>query len=691
MACTGSQPVVEPTPPPRVDLVLITIDTARADRIGAYGDPLARTPNLDALASQSVLFREARTPVPLTLPAHASILSGRYPHEHGLRDNGGFRLDDDVPLIAEQLQAAGWHTGAFVGAYVLDGAWGLDRGFDVYGDDFHPEQVAQAAAFGAVERPGREVVQNALAWWDATDGPRFLWVHLFDAHRPYEPSADWKGDPYRGEMFEVDRALRPLLQTVGPDAVVVVAGDHGEGLWDHGELEHGLHLSRSVVRVPLLIRPPGGVNTSTPAVPRQLPNRPAQWAPVDGIGPEGLVLDVVPDAPVAAIVVDTPVSLVDIAPTLMALADVPFEGSGRSLVATLRGESLSTVPVFTESLYPWLHYGWTAPFAVRTESLVLRTEGDARFEPSDPWQQSPGPADGAALDALSADYTEVQAGALSTEEAEMIRALGYATSTPSGREPRPVRMDLLYDVARAQGKLGSDPRQAADELMAAVAEDGGLVDAWFSLGAARLALADGTGAKEAYERVIALDPGHVLALNNLVIIHRALGEHDAALAVVDRLMALNPTDARWHRHRVDLYGRKEDPARVRDAAAQGLELVPTDPYLHYMAGLAALQLGDAEAALVSLSRAREHGSIAPDLPMWEGKAHQELGHVDEAVEAYRQVAAGGDIRPVVAAGMLLAENKRCNDALPFLLTALERGLSDPTVLQTYRDCGGIGY
>ena len=206
------------------NVVIITLDTTRADRLGFYGDPLARTPNLDRFAEDAVVFREAFTPVPLTLPAHASLLSGWYPSRHGVRDNGGYRVAKDVPLIQEELKAAGYHTGAFVASYVLDGAWGLERGFDRYFDDFHPEDVRKADRFGAVERPAREVIREALAWWEAPERaghPKMMWVHLFDAHTPYEPPADWKGDPYRGEIFGVDRALRPLLSSLTGDEMVI--------------------------------------------------------------------------------------------------------------------------------------------------------------------------------------------------------------------------------------------------------------------------------------------------------------------------------------------------------------------------------------------------------------------------------------------------------------------------------------
>ena len=272
IACTPA-----PIPPPpvaataRPDILLVTIDTLRADRVGAYGDPLAKTPTLDGLAADAALFRQAHSVTPLTLPSHASMLTGRYPVHHGLRDNGGFRLEDAVPTLATALQDAGYTTGAFVSAFVLDGAWGLDRGFSTYRDPFHPQKVAQVGAFGEVELPSAEVVNAAAAWWREAEAPRFAWVHLYDPHTPWREHPDWDGDPYRGEVAFADTLLRRLIELTDNEDLVIVTSDHGEGLWDHGEREHGLLLSPSVTRVPLIVRPPGGGEPRSGALPTALP------------------------------------------------------------------------------------------------------------------------------------------------------------------------------------------------------------------------------------------------------------------------------------------------------------------------------------------------------------------------------------------------------------------------------------
>lgn len=706
-ACTGAPPPSDTAPaePERPDVVIITLDTTRADRLGFYGDPLARTPNLDVFAKSGVVFREASTPVPLTLPAHTSLFSGSYPARHGLRDNGGFTVGEGVPLLAERLQSQGYATGAFVASYVLDSAWGLDRGFDRYHDEFHPEAVRKAARFGAVERPAREVVREALAWWEDpahASQPRLMWVHLFDAHTPYEPPSDWRGDPYRGEIFEMDRALRPLLQSLPDDAVVVITADHGENLWDGQELEHGIVLTRSTTRVPLVIRPPGGIEGEVAAPVRTPPPRPDAWAPVEGLSPEGLVLDVVPDAPVGGRVIETPVSLVDVMPTVLELVgvEVPSPIDGRSLVPALSGESLTATPVYSESVAPYTHYGWSAQHVARTDAqLALRDAGDALYDPvADPWWQAP--LDEAVPAALTT-FLDAQSqgwqnpgGSVDPTTARALEALGYATAQiqpvegplPSSR----TRMDRLHRLLLAQGMMVSEPERAAETMQALVDQDPTLVDAWFSLGGLRWRQGDLEGALAGMDKVLELAPYHPLATNNRVVLLRELERSDEALTYARGLVEAHPADARWHRHVVDLLGRREAPLEVAAAAEKGIAGVGEDPYLLYMLGLARMQTNDPSGAVEALKRSRAAGTEAQDVGLWLGVAYQKQGLIDEAVEAWKDQAnlTPTDPRALVAAALLLVENDRCPDAMPLLMTLQHRGVRDARIGAAVDTCTG---
>ena len=245
------------------DVVLVTIDTLRADHVGAYGSRRGATPNLDALAARGVLVEDAVVQVPQTRPSHASIFTGLYPFEHGLRDNASAGLSPRFETLATVLKAAGYQTAAFIGAYPVSRASGLARGFDFYGDPFRGD-LESPTDDSPNERPASDVVDEALAWLrrPRSPSPLFLWVHLFDPHHPYEPPAPFASrfakEPYDGEVAFADSQLKRLLDALDrSDAsgrrLTVVTSDHGEGLGDHGEDEHHLFVYDSTLKVPLIL------------------------------------------------------------------------------------------------------------------------------------------------------------------------------------------------------------------------------------------------------------------------------------------------------------------------------------------------------------------------------------------------------------------------------------------------------
>src|SRR5690242_1057922 len=249
----------------RLNLVVVTLDTTRADRLGAYGWQNAGTPTFDSLAKSGVLFEHATTAAPLTLPAHSTIFTGRFPPEHGVRDNGGYFLNASETTLAETLKAHGYATGGFIAAYVLDSKWGINQGFDTYFDDFDLSKY-KVLSMGAIQRPGNEVVDHALPWIAQHRGaPFFAWIHLYDAHTPYDPPSPFRErypeDPYQGEISFADSQVGRLVQSLADQGlldrtVIVVIGDHGESLGDHGEKSHGFFIYESTTHVPMLIHAP---------------------------------------------------------------------------------------------------------------------------------------------------------------------------------------------------------------------------------------------------------------------------------------------------------------------------------------------------------------------------------------------------------------------------------------------------
>ncbi len=240
------------------DIILLTIDTVRADSVGFAGNARVKTPFLDRLASDGVVFTNAHAHNVVTLPSHVNILTGLYPYQHGVRDNAGFKLDASHPTVATLLKSAGYATGAFVGAFPLDARFGLNQGFDTYDDNYG--KGAATLDFVIQERPATAVLDAAARWWQANAGKkRFMWVHLYDPHAPYQPPApfasQYADDPYLGEIAAVDDALgKQLAPLLGDDTLVVVTADHGEARGDHGELTHGLFAYEATLHIPLLVR-----------------------------------------------------------------------------------------------------------------------------------------------------------------------------------------------------------------------------------------------------------------------------------------------------------------------------------------------------------------------------------------------------------------------------------------------------
>jgi len=326
------------TAPPHI--LLITLDTARADRFSYAGASTVSTPNVDQLAGDGTVFLQAISPAPITLVAHASILTGLAPPAHGIHNNGNYRLRDEAVTITERLADHGYDTAAFVGAAVLDARYGLDQGFELYDDamtgkpdsEFEPQRRADA------------VVEAALRWLeDASTSPTFAWVHLFDPHKPYDPPEPERSrharSPYDGEIEFSDRMIGRLLdgyRQLGlyDDSIVILTSDHGEGLGEHGEPTHGIFLYDTTVHVPLIVRVPG-------------------------LG--------------RGHVVSSQVQLVDIAPTLAALtgAEPMSNVHGLSLEPLLRGELVTARPAYLETRLPLENYGWFELRGLRTEAMKL--------------------------------------------------------------------------------------------------------------------------------------------------------------------------------------------------------------------------------------------------------------------------------------------------------------------------------
>jgi arylsulfatase A-like enzyme/Flp pilus assembly protein TadD len=325
---------------PRPNLVLITIDTLRADHVGCYGYKPIRTPNMDRLASEGVRFQNVVSQVPLTLPSHCTIMTGAYPVFHGVRDNVGYRLSQSKITLATILRNQSYQTAAFIGAYVLSAKFGLNQGFDYYDDKIAGLlRSGLAVNLNQVERPAGEVISRAMIWLNAHPrSPFFIWIHLYDPHDPYQPPApfseQYKAKPYDGEIAYADRELGRFLELLKQagyydDTLVVLTGDHGESFGEHKEWTHGYFIYDTTVLVPLIIKPVQ----------------------------KGMAGKVIPEQ----------VSLVDVAPTILQLLDLQgsAEMQGRGMLGLMLGKQRDWPELaYCETFYP-AQFGWSPLTAVR--------------------------------------------------------------------------------------------------------------------------------------------------------------------------------------------------------------------------------------------------------------------------------------------------------------------------------------
>ncbi len=577
-----------------LNLLLVTLDTTRADRIHAYGFNGVETPNLDRLAREGVLFEQAVAPAPLTLPAHASIFTGTFPPAHGVRDNGGFFLDERETTLAERLQAHGFTTGGFVGAYVLDHKWGISQGFQTYFDDFDLSKY-QSLSLGSVDRPGNEVADKALAWLDRVGSSRFFgWVHFYDAHSPYTPPEPFKsryaGHPYVGEIAFVDAQVGRLLSyldahNLSANTVVIVMGDHGESLGEHGEGTHGFFVYQATMHVPLLIR-----------------------APYDSM---------------AGRRVSDTVRSIDILPTALELLGVrtPERLAGASVVPLMTGAKKELgLAAYSEAIYPRFHFGWSDLRALTAGryKFVAAPRPELYDLQQDPAESKNIYAERQALgDRLNQELvaleSQMSASAMPPKAAvevdpdarARLAALGYVgtfvtTASPdrSGlADPKDkIQLFNLMTQARETARHDKESDEGLHALQRVVDQDPKVIDAWFMLGNEYYRRHAYARAIEHYKHALDLKPDYDLVVINMANSYRALGRDQEAMVGYRRFMELDPKNAqiRYEAAQILIDNGKLDEAQAE--LAHALQIEPKLAAARNALGVLALRRGDLGAA-----------------------------------------------------------------------------------------------
>lgn len=512
------------------NLLVITIDTLRADRLSCYGYQANRTPHIDRWASEGVLFERAFAEVPLTLPSHSSLFTGTFPFYHGVRDNAGFVLSDEETTLAELLRDQGYRTGAFVGAYVVASRFGLAQGFETYDE---VDLAGEVISGSSVRRPAEEVNQAFLPWLARNSGKSFFaWVHFYDPHAPWEKS-------YDGEISRVDKAIGAidaelkrldLLETTH----IILASDHGEALGEHGESGHGFFVYDSTLRVPLIVRPA---------------------APIERRGKR----------------VETPVSLTDVLPTALQLLRRPVPGhvQGQGLLRTILGQKRpSQRPIYSESYLPQIQFGWSrlrslrlgryklidAPrpefydlaadpgelndlFARRQAlaSKYMETLGELRskFDRKGPQApKAPASVDAAALERLASLGYAAFAGGLVVEDV-------------TGEVDPKDKIAIFEEYQRLIGLVRTAPSQETLQRMSRLRNrDPQLRGLHFLEAAGFERLGRFEEARQAYEKALEENPDNNLARFNLANVWIRLRDFANALRLLDETLERDPADYR---------------------------------------------------------------------------------------------------------------------------------------------------
>ena len=578
---------------PKQNILLITLDTFRADRLGA------NTPNLQRLARSGTSFTQADSAVPLTLPSHATILSGLLPLHHGLRNNGAGTFPNRE-TIATLFSKAGYRTGAFVSAFVLDRRFGLSRGFETYDDAIARDPNDTQATFEA-ERRGGETVDHALAWLNRSDArPWFAWVHLYDAHAPYAPPDPYP-QTYDGEVAYVDAQVGRLLNAIDPTkTTVVVVGDHGESLGEHGELTHGLLVYQSTLHVPLIVSVAGGE-------------------------------------------VREPVSTVDVAPTVAALAGLSLSNiDGRNISGGLKPAS-----TFGETEYPKT-FGWSALTSIRSGNIKLvRGVKSEMFDLSQDPNETTNIIDtqrrkygelARKLDDISKTAVATTGGAVDEETRSKLASLGYVApgvnTKPSNKDPRDMApLFRRYEEAKGairelQKLVAEDPTnpvfrstlarafkewgeidRALQLYRQAVALAPSDPDAWYNLAAALQQAGLSSEAKQVAEQAVKLDPSRPDARNVVGVALIENGDTAGAEAEFRKAIELDPRNARAYNNLGNVLRVTGRAADAEAAYRRALEITPGYADALNGLGVIAVQRGDAREAIERFDAALR---IAPD-------------------------------------------------------------------------------
>ncbi len=622
----AQQPVVKAP-----NLVIITIDTLRADHLECYGYKSIKTPRINALAADGILIENAYTPVPLTLPSHASLFTGTYPIFHGVRDFSGFTLPKERTTLASMLKSAGYRTGAVVAAAVLEARWGINQGFDFYYDNFPPS--LQQNWQPVVERRGDEVVQDSLRWLENNkQGPFFLWIHFFDPHDPYTPpppyDRQYSERPYDGEIAYTDENVGLIIDYLKQNGLynnclIVLLGDHGEGLGEHGEKTHGFFIYDSTLRVPMIFKLPGAQS------------------------PKGKR-------------VAGPLRTIDVLPTALQILGLSGkvrapEVQGKGAYSALLGKaSLSDRLSQAEIMLPYFHFDWNPLLSIRTGryKYIDAPKPELYDTVADPHETRNTYSENKVMAARLKDllmeditrYSPRDSAARTTPRdidpvtMEKLASLGYLALSKGSSRP-PVGKNLpdpkdridIYELicAGTLAARNANYERALRLLTEAVHREPGSLVAHFQLGVIHRTNGDLRQAEQEFQKTLELRPGYDLALRRLAEVYIAGGRYDEAEAAYKKVLAQSPDDYMVHFSLGGLYVTLDRWDEALAAFRKAQSLNSKDVLIPIVISRILLKNGDLPGALEAVQQALK---LAPNL----ASAHE------TALEIYQRQGKAGE-------------------------------------------------
>jgi arylsulfatase A-like enzyme/Tfp pilus assembly protein PilF len=659
-----------------MNIVLFTIDTLRADHLECYGYRKVKTPHINRLADEGILFKYAIAQAPLTLPSHSSIFTGSYPLHHGVRDNAGFYLDEAHTTLAEVLKNYGYSTAAFVGAFVLDSRWGIHQGFDHYYDNFDLTKY-KTPSLDSVQRRGDEVLAEAYEWLEQNRKNKcFVWIHLYDPHTPYNPPEPYKSQYsgtrfslYDGEIAYVDQLIgefrefmeeRELLDRTA----IILTADHGESLGEHKENAHGFFIYDSAIRVPLIIRFPGKALAET--------------------------------------VIDDQVRSVDIMPTLLHLvnAEAPQSVQGRSLLSLIMGKNdEKEAKAYSETFWPRYHYGWSELKSIRKGKYKFIDAPkpelyDVIADPAELTNIVDMKASSAIemkreLDALIQTYTaegleETGPERIDNDSLIKLQALGYIGSFRTSPKKTGERLadpkdkiELYNEIKVAQFLVTEDKtEEAINKIQDVLEKDPSVLEARYILGNIYSKQDRFDDAIEEFRKALEVDPDYYEAIFGLAMAYKNAGRQDEAIIGFKRLLDIERKDTKPFLHLGDIYEERGDLDVAQRYLESGVELDPESPVLHNNLGAVYLKkkkFSEAEKEIRTALGIKRHIPLR-NAHFNMALLHEARGEFDLAISEYRkeQETAPFNHKPDFNLGLLHAKFNDVDKAIKEFKSCIEK-------------------